>query len=362
MGDDDKQITEVSTDTDDESIEDLEQQAIDEEKAELDALEDESDTPATVIKTAEAKVDADDDAKTEPVTIETLTKQIEDLTKSQKGTYEGLKAEKIKRQAAEDRNNRVEDALLEIQAERTEKLEAKKLDETTKIPPKRIAAQVDQETGEVYFLEDQLKKAAGDPTETVTQTVDDFKAQYEYDQAVRESNRLFDEFVYDGVSSDESFIPALPKLDNALDFLKVELQGLTDKVVRSGQALDLLHDNESVLAEFETKFPGMDHTLVIRAYDSTLDFKKALKSIAGEKEVTPVIPVVEPKTLSAADNLKKIAGLTKGIVTQKNQKVDTGEVDLTDYSELSQDDIDKLSDAEIEKLDRALAIAQDGPQ
>lgn len=361
MGDS-KQITEEVTDTDDITDEDLEQQALDEEKAELEDLK-ADDVPAKIIKPAEAKSEnkSEDEVKPAPeVTIESLTKEVESLTKSQQGTYEGLKAEKIKRQAAEDRNSRVEDALLEIQADRAEKAETERLEVAAKTPAKRIAAKVDQETGEVYFERDQLKKDLGDPTEIVTRTVDDLKAQVEYNDAVRDADKRFDDFVYSGVSSDETFIPALPKLDAALDFLKAEIINLTDKTVGSGGALDLLEDNKVVLTEFETKFPGIDHTLVLRAYDSKLDFKKALKSIAGEKDVKDE---KDPKpSLSAADNLKKIVSLPKGLATQTNQKVETGEVDLTDYSELSQDDIDNLSEAEITKIERALSIAQDGPQ
>jgi len=342
-------ITEEVTD------EDLEQQALEQEAAELEEIE---GAKETVVESTETAVEeTTKPAEFTPPTAE----EFEKLKKSQQGIYESYKAEKTKRQANDDRLTNISDALLEIQTERANKVKEKQVAEAPKIPD-RIKVEVDQETGDAYISVDQAKQILGGDNKAVDDRISNIQSQVDQKAAQDAADAEFFAVVDSVVQMDESFIPALPVMDKALNYLRAEVSRLAKQDVLSGRAIDIVEENEDVMNSFSEQFPGVSHRDILRAYDSKSDLREALKSIAGtmEKGDTVDTPATPKVGISASENLKKIAGVQSSIGTARNQKVSTGGIELEDYVNLDAEDFNNLSDAEIAKVERAVARAQDG--
>lgn len=335
---------------DGESTEELEAALAEQERVELEGLEDEP-------------VEKDDPVKETAPTPPT-PEEVSELERKQQGTYEAFKAERAKRQAIEAKFTSVSEALREIRQER----EAKAVAEPTPAKPakKRVQVEVDEETGDAYVegeyltreeVEELIKKSG------VPEKVQQIEGHLTQQQMMEESERAFQETVNSVIETDsERFSPAIKDLDKTLEWVDKELCDILDDEgiphgVLSGKAIDILEGNDMFMAEFDKKFPGVDVALVARAYDSKSDLRRALKHYTGLKGDESIKP-----GLKAADNLKRIAskGRPANLGGAPNRSVDTGVADLDDYQNLSQEDIDSMSDAELNKLERAMAKAQDG--
>lgn len=181
--------------------------------------------------------------------------------------------------------------------------------------------------------------------------LDDVKAGMTQKEKVQKAKDAYHQHVQGILGENESYPKAYDTLKQAASGLEKQLQiklkqrNLDPKTrVTPGQALDLLSGSDELKA-FQKEFPMVDADILVRAFDSDWDFKRALDQCIdrnfGQKDETK------------DDVFSKVKAKPSNFQSTSNQKKEVGGL-LDRAARLGPDDLMDLSDADAERLERQM--------
>lgn len=268
----------------------------------------------------------------------------EALTAKEKGFYNDMKAERIKRQELQSKLDNLTGTINAILASRKEAPA-----QTGESGKKQIAGIpiAETEDGDLFLPEDALQKIVA-PYEEKIRNLETFLQR---STVARNSESEAQKLIESIVGEDEQHGPAYQKYKAARKWANdrvVEFQrenGIQGPMT-PGQALDYVFD-EHMEKEFAGKFPGVPLEEIVMAEESQRNFRKMLKSLAKGADTQ------RNDTTAQGDRFKKLLKKPPGLGSTPNARA--SHVNLTEkLGGFSTDDLLNLNDAQVEALHRAL--------
>src|SRR5574343_272942 len=268
----------------------------------------------------------------------------EALTAKEKGFYNDMKAERIKRQELQSKLDNLTGTINAILASRKEAPA-----QTGESGKKQIAGIpiAETEDGDLFLPEDALQKIVA-PYEEKIRNLETFLQR---STVARNSESEAQKVIEAIVGEDEQHGPAYQKYRAARKWANdrvVEFQrenGINGPMT-PGQALDYVFDDNTE-KEFATKFPGVPLEEVVMAEESQRNFRKMLKTLAKNADTQ------RNDTTAQGDRFKKLLRKPPGLGSTPNARA--GHVNTAEkLNAFSTDDLLNLSDAQVEALHRAL--------
>jgi hypothetical protein len=261
------------------------------------------------------------------------------LSKKEKGFYNEMRAERIKRQEIQSQLDKLTGTINTI-------LETRK--QAAEVPTKRAGIPViETEEGEFILPEEHISKIIAPFQEKINK----LEEVLQHSTISRKSEDAAQRQIAAIVGEDESFGPAYQKYQAARQWANnkvVEFQrenGMTGAMT-PGQALDYVFD-ETTEQEFADRFPGVPLDEVVTAEESQRNFRRMLKALSRAGSDT------RSSTNDNEERLRKLLKKPSGLGSSPNAKA--GHSSMTEkLGTLSPEDIFNLSDAQIRALQDAL--------
>lgn len=293
-------------------------------------MEDEGSEETTQEQENDSKIDA---------------KVAEALTAKEKGFYNEMKAERMRRQEIQSQLDKLTGTINGIlEARRTPPAETGEKKKFAGIPV------AETEDGDLYLPEEHLQKIVS-PYEEKIRNLEMYLqqtavAQNSESEAQKAINAI--------VGEDESHGPAYQKYQAARKWandkvVQFQRENGVRGAMTSGQALDYVF-SEDVEKEFQQKFPGLPLDEIVTAEDSQRNFRRMLKSIVKVAD--------SRKDTSDQDvRFKKLLKKPSGLGSTSNAKA--GHTGISEkLGSLTPQDIFDLSDAQIRALQEAIRLEE----
>lgn len=184
--------------------------------------------------------------------------------------------------------------------------------------------------------------------------LEDVKKGLSDDEKIRQAKAQYDQHVNDLLGEKEDYPKAYDTLKNAAKGFEVHLRKKlaeknidpSKKHITPGMAMDLLSGSDELKA-FQKEFPMVDPDILVRAFDSDWDFKRALDQIVDRGLGA------DNKADGKTDLFSEIKNKPSNFQGTPSQKNVTGDI-LSRASRLDPDDIMDMSDDTVERLKKEM--------